>query len=162
MNARLRIRNPAWMGNAAGFTLIEAMITVAILAIIAAIALPSYTDYLQRSKLVEAKVSLSDMRTRLEQYFLDARTYPNACIPPATGPAPTGQIYLPMAGRYFSVDCDLTPTTYTVTATGNAAHGMAGFAFSVDEADQRRTIALPTGWKGAGSACWVSRKNGEC
>lgn len=162
MTARLRTRNPAWPGDDAGFTLIEAMITLAVLAIIAAIALPSYTDYLQRSKLVEAKVSLSDMRTRLEQYFLDARAYPNACIPPAPGPAPAGQIYLPVAARYFSVGCALTATTYRVTATGNAAQGMSGFAYTIDETDQRRTVALPAGWKGTGSACWVSRKSGEC
>jgi type IV pilus assembly protein PilE len=142
--------------------LIEAMITVALVAILAAIALPGYSEYHQRSKLVEARLSLADMRTRLEQYFLDARTYPSACIPPATGPAPAGQIYLPAAGRYFSVDCVLTATSYTVTATGRGAHGMAGFAYSVDEADRRRTLALPAGWTGTGSACWVSRKNGEC
>ena len=162
MNPWPRMRKPAGTGESSGFTLIEAMITLAVLAIIAAIALPGYTDYLQRSKLIEAKVSLSDMRVRLEQYFLDARAYPNACVPPASGPAPAGQIYLPIAARYFTVDCALTATTYRVTATGNAAQGMSGFAYTIDETDQRRTLSLPPGWTGAGSACWVSRKNGEC
>jgi type IV pilus assembly protein PilE len=146
----------------AGFTLLEAMITVAVLAIIATIALPSYTEFLQRGKLVEAKVGLSDMRVRLEQHFLDTRTYPTACIAPAPGPAPLGQIYLPAASRYFTVDCAFTATTYTITATGNAANGMAGFAFAIDETDTRRTVALPAGWQGAGNPCWVSRKSGEC
>lgn len=162
MKTRLRSRNPAWPDDGRGFTLIEAMIAVAVVAILAAIALPSYTDYLQRSKLVEVMVSLSDMRVRLEQYFLDARAYPNACIPPAAGPAPAGQIYLPNAARYFTIDCALTTTTYRITATGNAAQGMSGFAYAIDQADQRRTLALPAGWKGAGSPCWVSRRSGEC
>ncbi len=56
-----------------GFTLIEVMITVAVIAILAAVALPNYIEYVTRSKLVEAKTNLSDMRTRLEQYFLDNR-----------------------------------------------------------------------------------------
>lgn len=162
MSAPAHNRFPVRPRDSTGFTLIEAMITVAILAIIAAIALPSYSAYIQRSRLVEAKVGLSDMRTRLEQYFLDARTYPNACVQPAPGPAPAGQIYLPVGGRYFTVECVLSPMAYTVTATGNAAHGMAGFAYSVDEADRRRTDALPAGWSGTGNACWVSRKSGEC
>jgi type IV pilus assembly protein PilE len=149
-------------GGPAGFTLIEAMITVAVVAILATIALPNYTDYLQRSKLVEAKVGLSDLRVRLEQHFLDMRTYPGACVQPATGPAPAGQIYLPAGTKYFSFECLLTATTYTVTATGSAAHGMAGFAFTVDELDRRRTVALPAGWIGTGSSCWVSKKSGEC
>ena len=162
MNPWPRLRKPARTGASSGFTLIEAMITVAVLAIIAAIALPGYTDYLQRSKLIEAKVSLSDMRVRLEQYFLDARAYPNACVPPGPAPAPAGQIHLPIGARYFTVDCALTASTYRVTATGNAAQGMSGFAYTIDETDQHRTLSLPPGWTGAGSACWVSRKNGEC
>ncbi len=67
------IKNP----SVAGFTLIEVMITVAVVAILAAVALPQYFDYVTRSRLVEAKTSLVDMRTRLEQYFLDNRTYPD-------------------------------------------------------------------------------------
>jgi type IV pilus assembly protein PilE len=148
--------------SAAGFTLVEAMVTVAVLAIVAAIALPSYAEFVQRGKLVEARVGLADMRTRLEQHFLDARAYPVACVAPADGPAPPGQIYLPGQARYFTIDCALTPTTYTITATGNPAGGMAGFAFTIDETDARRTIALPARWNGAGSACWVSRRSGEC
>ena len=60
----------------AGFTLIEVMITVAVVAILAAVALPNYFDYITRSRIVEAKTNLADMRTRLEQYFLDNRAYP--------------------------------------------------------------------------------------
>jgi type IV pilus assembly protein PilE len=138
------------------------MLALAVLAILAAITLPAYSEYVQRAKLVEANIGLADLRTRLEQHFLDARAYPSACIAPAPGPAPAGQIYLPAASRYFRFDCALTPTTYLVTATGNEGEGMAGFAFSVDEMGRRTTVALPAGWRGSGSPCWVSRKGGEC
>src|SRR6185295_2455470 len=93
-----RLRNNR---NSAGFTLIEAMITVAVIAILAAIALPNYFDYITRSRIVEAKTNLADMRTRLEQYFLDNRAYPGACVASASGPAPAGQIYLPGNQKYF-------------------------------------------------------------
>jgi len=146
-----------------GFTLIEVMITVAVVAILAAIALPSYIDYVTRSKLVESKTNLSDMRTRMEQYFLDNRTYPTACDTyNSAAPAPAGHIYLPATQKFFTIDCG-TPTasTYTVTATGNGA--VTGFIFTVNEANVHATSAVPSGWNTPSpNTCWVSRKNGDC
>ena len=55
------------------------MVVVVIVAILATIALPSYSDYIQRSKISEAVSNLSDMRTRLEQFYLDNRQYPARC-----------------------------------------------------------------------------------
>ena len=147
-----------------GFTLIEVMITVAIVAILAAVALPSYNDYVTRSKIIEATSGLSDMRVRLEQYFLDSRQYPTACAAPAAGPPPATQIYLPASTKYFTFTCVLTATTYTVTATGKAATGMSGFVYTIDEGNNRKTTGLPSGWTGAGagSTCWIAKKSGEC
>jgi type IV pilus assembly protein PilE len=150
--------------GARGFTLLEIVITVAVVAIVAAIALPNYADYVTRSKIVEATSSLSDMRVRLEQYFADNRKYPLECIASAPGSAPSGKIHLPAASKNFTVTCALAATTYTVAATGDAAQGMAGFAYTIDEANNRRTTSLPAGWAGAGatSTCWVNRKSGAC
>ena len=147
-----------------GFTLIEVMITVAVVAILAAVALPSYNDYITRSKIIEATSGLSDIRVRLEQYFLDSRQYPTACTAPAAGPAPATQIYLPASSKYFTFTCALTATTYTVTATGKATTGMSGFVYTVDQANNRKTTGLPSGWAGAGagSTCWVAKKSGDC
>src|SRR6202043_2582899 len=71
-----------------GFTLLEVMIVVAIVAILAAIAIPNYSDYVKRGKIIEATSGLSDLRTRYEQYFLDNRTYVGGCalIQPAVAP----------------------------------------------------------------------------
>src|SRR5574341_294426 len=59
----------------AGFTLIEVMITVAIVAILAGIAYPTYTDYIVRGRLVDAATALRATRARMEQYYQDNRTY---------------------------------------------------------------------------------------
>lgn len=63
------------MRRTSGFTLIELMITVAIVAILAAIAYPSYKQYLIRANRSEAQAYLMDLSQRQQQYLMDARAY---------------------------------------------------------------------------------------
>ncbi|MET0682898.1 MAG: type IV pilin protein [Casimicrobiaceae bacterium] len=148
----------------AGFTLIEVMITVAVIAILAAVALPNYFEYVTRSRIVEAKTNLADMRTRLEQYFLDNRAYPAGpgnCIASAPGPAAPGNIYLPGSQKFFNVTCTaMSPTAYTVTAAGVGS--MLGFVYSVDQANTRLTTSTGAWGKASPPNCWISKKSGEC
>ncbi|MDP1716460.1 MAG: prepilin-type N-terminal cleavage/methylation domain-containing protein, partial [Burkholderiales bacterium] len=59
----------------AGFTLIELMITVAILGILAAVAYPSYQDHLRKGRRAAAQNFLMEVGNRQQQYLLDARNY---------------------------------------------------------------------------------------
>ena len=71
-----------------GFTLIEVMITVAIIAILAAIAVPNYTDYVTRSKFSRGHGTLGDLRVKMEQYYMDNRRYSTTrAAAPAAFPA---------------------------------------------------------------------------
>ena len=146
-----------------GFTLIEVMITVAVIAIIAAVALPAYFDYITRSRLVEARSNLADMRTRMEQYFLDNRAYPNDCIASASGAPPAGKIYLPGNAKFFSYACTtLSANAYTITATDTFSPS-GHFIYTVNEANLRRTTGAPSGWGGTlPKDCWITRKSGDC
>ena len=63
------------MRRAAGFTLIEVMIVVAIVAILAAVAMPAYNEYVMRGRLSDAHAGLMTKRVELEQFFQDNRTY---------------------------------------------------------------------------------------
>jgi len=144
------------MRSATGFTLIEVMITVAIVAILAAVAIPSYTDYITRSKIQEATTSLLSMRTKLEQFYQDQRTFSGACAPGTVAPKPAGL-------KYFTIDCPtLNNTQYLVTATGIAGTDMALFTFSIDQANTRQTTNVPPGWTSPPTNCWVMRKSGTC
>ncbi|WP_207887504.1 type IV pilin protein [Pseudomonas sp. 30_B] len=63
------------MRRNSGFTLIELMITVAIVAILAAVAYPSYKQYVIRANRSEAQAYLMDLSQRQQQYLMDSRTY---------------------------------------------------------------------------------------
>ncbi|HLU77226.1 MAG TPA: type IV pilin protein [Burkholderiales bacterium] len=141
-----------------GFTLIEAMITVAVIAILSMIAMPAYTDYVLRGKISEAVQGLADARVKQEQFFLDNRTY---------GPAATTcGAPLPQNTKHWDFSCsNVSTTTYTVTATGKASGGTAGMSYSIDEENVRSSVINasvgPKGWTGQAN-CWVVRKGGVC
>jgi type IV pilus assembly protein PilE len=136
-----------------GFTLIELMVVVAIVAILTTVAYPSYQDYVTRGQLAEGTSTLADMRVRMEQYFQDNRTYVGApiCTTPPTAPTV----------RYFGFGCAPAATTYTLTATGGTG-AVTGFVYTIDQTNQRRTTAVKTGWGSAPVNCWVIRKGGGC
>lgn len=140
---------------AAGFTLIELMMTVAIAAILASVAIPMYRDYVTRSRIIDATSRLSDFRVRMEQYFMDNRTYANGANCGVANPADTGD-------AAFTIACTgASATGYTATATGKASKGMSGFAYTINQAGAKETTGLPTGWTDT-AGCWVTRKDGSC
>ena len=73
-----------------GFTLIEVMITVAIVAILAAVALPNYQNYLIRSARVQAQTELLDLATLQEKIFLNSNAYTSSVTANYTGQAAGG------------------------------------------------------------------------
>jgi len=139
--------------STSGFTLIEALIVVAVIAIIAGIAVPAFTDYVRRARIIEAISALADLRTRSEQYFLDNRTYLGACA--SIGPVVQAQT------RAFTIACVDAATTYRGTATGAASLGMGGFVYAIDHTNARSSTITAPGWRG-NATCWAIRKDGSC
>jgi len=138
-----------------GFTLIEAMIVVAIVALLAAIAVPGYASYVQRSRILEAVSRLADARARMEDYFQDARSYVDASG--TCGVAPPGAT----SGDAFDLSCSATSSTFVYMASGRADHGMASFTYAVDETGAQTTVSLPAGWSRR-TDCWTIRADGLC
>ncbi|MDQ9171658.1 type IV pilin protein [Oxalobacteraceae bacterium R-40] len=133
-----------------GFTLIELMITIVIVGILSAVAIPIYSDYVRRGKVPEATSALSAMRVQMEQFYQDNRNY---------GTDPDCGVVAP-ASENFTYECSLgaTDQSYTVTASGSAARGTDGMSYTINQAGARTSTA----WGSSSTSCWISKKGGVC
>jgi prepilin-type N-terminal cleavage/methylation domain-containing protein len=146
-----------------GFTLIEIMVTVAIVAILTAIALPSYQQYIRRGQLVDGQNLLSAGRANMERYYQDNRTYVSVS---AANPAPCDQANVAAALRTlnnFVMSCTMVaaPAGYTLTATGSGP--VLGVAYTID-VNGAQTSTFPAGWTGwtSPAACWITKQGAVC
>ena len=138
------------MPRARGFTLAEIVIVMVIVAILTAIAIPSYSAFVARSNRSEARSQLLIAANWVERWRTQSGSYAGAVLPatllqsPAQGD-PKYDIALPPAL--------LTAVTYTITATPRAPGPMAGdvcTSISVDHTGLRTF----TGAGGTQEVCW--------
>lgn len=99
-----------------GFTLIEVMITVAIVGILAAIAIPSYREYIARSKRSEAKAEVLKAEGWLERYYNENNRYTEAGSTTANAAFATKFPQVPAAGAAnYTITASFAVTAYTLT-----------------------------------------------
>lgn len=131
-----------------GFTLIELMIVVAVVAILAAVALPAYNDQVRKAHRAEARSALQQVTLLEEKWRADNPSYGSygsTGTPNITGPTTSEN------GHWTIAVTANTATTYTVTAT--KANGIGdplcggGMVIAVNNANNPATTKTPTG-------CW--------
>jgi type IV pilus assembly protein PilE len=138
----------------AGFTLIEVMIVVAIVAILSAVALPAYTRYIIRAHIPDATNTLASWQLKMEQWFQDNQTYLG------TDGTSCG-VSTPDASSYFTFICSgQSKTAYKLTATGQGS--MDGFTYTVDQDGTKTSAITKSGWTGSSDACWITNSGGTC
>lgn len=125
-----------------GFTLLELVVVMAIAAILAAIAIPNYSEYVMRSHRSEAQSFISDVASRQSQFFLDRRSYAGTVAglnmtPPAEVAARYNVAIAVVAGP---------PAGFQVSATpiGAQATDRCG-VLTIDQANNRTAV---------GPRCW--------
>lgn len=125
-----------------GFTLIELMIVVAIIAILAAIAIPAYQNYLVRSQVSEGSVLADGLKTPFTEYYANKGTWPTS----------TASIGLPstaasLGGKYVS-GIAITNNKITVTFGNKASAKITNDTFALSPTDN------------GGSISWTCNSNG--
>jgi type IV pilus assembly protein PilE len=107
--------------SAGGFTLVELMVTVAIVAILLSIAVPSYSLYMKKSRRGEAESALMDIAQRQQTYLLDQRAY-------APDRATLNTSISVDVTTFYTVTfaTGTAPPTFTITATPKAGTAQVG------------------------------------
>lgn len=159
MTIRISLRTP--LRRAVGFTLIEVMIAVAIVAILAAVAMPSYQNYARRGQLSDAFTTLSDMRVKMEQWYQDNKFYGTAANS-TNCPTLPGYGAFPVNGKYFQLTCvgGAAPSqTFTLTATGTGGL-TTGFDYTINHVGVKATTKFHGSTSTA--ACWLTKSASAC
>lgn len=138
-------------GRQHGFTLMELIITMVIIGILTAIAIPSYTAYIQRSNRSEARSALLEAATWMERWRTQIGTYGNTLGTPTVSPAAFPFTQVPATGTAkYTIAAPAIAALgigYTITATPTGVMtGDPCGAFSIDQTGAR-TPTVP-------AHCW--------
>jgi len=135
------------IGWSSGFTLIEVMIVVALIALLATIALPSYQDSIRKSRRADAKAALVQLAQFMERNYSLAQRYDlnsanTAIVLPFT------QAPVDSSPKYYNLTMVAAQNTYTLTATPIAGTSQANDSCTSLTLDQVGTKG------GTGINCW--------
>ncbi|CAH0186243.1 type IV pilin protein [Stenotrophomonas indicatrix] len=129
--------------KARGFTLIELMITVAVIAILAAVAIPSYSEHVRKSRRAQAKADLVELAQQLERFHTVQNTYSGMSLPFTESPRDGKSYYT------LSLSGAATSSAFTLQAVpGTGQDKDKCGTLTLDQAGRK----TPTEAKVAG--CW--------
>lgn len=132
-----------------GFTLIEMMVTVALVGILAAVALPSYDSFIQKARRTEAKAALVDLASRQEKFYSINNKYTATAADLGYGALP-----VPTESGLYTLSLTANASSYTAKATprGAQAKDVQCYGFAINDTGRKSNFSA------AGNAltadCW--------
>jgi type IV pilus assembly protein PilE len=146
----MRIHSKHSRTIAKGFTLIELMITVAVVAILGSIAMASYTNQIQKSRRTDARSAVMDLAGREEKLFSTVNAYSGTASDLGYG---GGAFPITIGSGYYSVNIAVPnpPISFVVTATaiGSQAGDTKCATLSVDQLGSQTSTGTETA-----ATCW--------
>lgn len=122
-----------------GFTLIELLIGIVIMAILMAIAIPSYQSYITKSRARTASADLVALATDLENAFQRTLSYPVLTTTTTADTSAATIGWNPADDDYFTFSVTSTASTYTLTAAGVST--LAGCNLTLTDANVRTSTS---------------------
>jgi type IV pilus assembly protein PilE len=118
-----------------GFTLLEVLVTVAIIGILASVAIPSYSELTARAKVTDALLMLASTGKSMQLSFQENGNY--TCKQPSWNT------------KYFNYVCSASNNSFTIIATG--LDNVSNYSYSLNSEGTHKTLASPSG---ASNSCW--------
>lgn len=147
-----------------GFTLLELLFTLIVLGVLAAIAMPSFSEVTVRGKLREAPIAFSEILANMQKFYLVNKSFRAA--------AGACGVAMPTSPRvsYFTYRCAAAPDgmSFTVTATSTASVGAAPgagayvYTLSWDGNRQSKSTLVFAGTAVTDKPCWMLYATSGC
>jgi len=129
-----------------GFTLIELMIVVAILGILAAIAIPAYSDYVIQARRAEAKDAILSIQLAQEKWRANNNSYGSLTDLGFADPFVTD--------NYSTAVTGTSPTAYTITATATGSQASKDSACKNFSTNQSNVQSVSGSYISTPEKCW--------
>ncbi len=145
-----------------GFTLIEMMVVLSIMAILASFVYPAYSDYVIRAKAVESFTEIEKMQSKIKQYYLDNNTLNGCCSDNFSTQNKNFNITINLGVN--AIENNTEDFQIILTSKKLNSNGQPELSYKLTNNGGEylyETLSLPNNWV-MNNNCWVYNRQGDC
>ncbi len=145
-----------------GFTLVEMMVVLSIMAILASFVYPSYADYVARAKAVEAFTEIEKIQSKIKQYYLDNNTLNNCCTDNSFSETKNFNIEVTLGVKALESNAEDFQVVLSSKKLSSSDKPELSYKITNSGGEYLyETLSLPNNWV-MNNNCWVYNKQGDC